>query len=83
MFMLAAAADCSRARYFSPVTRVTKLSAGIQLAPFMKTGAPLTTTVKLLPPASCRFTTSSVRSPMRVCRRPRVTPSTASDVSSV
>ena len=81
--MWVAAADCSRKRYFSSVTRVTKLSAGIQLAPFMKTGAPLTTTVKLLPSASCRFTTSSVRNPMRVCRCPRVTPSTANDVSSV
>ena len=68
------AADPSSARYFSSPTRVTKLSAGIQLAPFMKTGAPLTTTVKLLPAASCRFTTSSVRSPTRVCRRPRTTP---------
>ena len=34
------------------VSRSTKLSAGIQLAPFMKTGAPLTLTVKLLPAAS-------------------------------
>ena len=81
--MFAEAAACSRERYFSSVTRVTKLSAGIQLAPFMKTGAPLTTMVKLFPPASWRFTTSSVRSPMRVCRFPRVTPPVASDVSSV
>jgi len=49
----------------------------------LKTGAPLTTTVKLLPSASCRFTTSSVRSPTRVCRTPRTTPPTASDVSSL
>ncbi len=81
--MLAAAAAPKSARYRSSPTRVTKLSAGIQFAPFMKTGAPLTTTVKLLPAASCRLTTSSVRSPTRVCRRPRSTAPVASVVSSV
>ena len=82
--MLAAAADSSRERYFSSVTRVTKLSAGIQFAPFMKTGAPLTTTVKLLPPASCAVhhlqrAQPDARLPRaRASRRP-----TASAVSSV
>ena len=49
--------------------RVTKLSAGIQLAPFMKTGAPFTLMKKLLPIWSRACTTSIVRRPMRVRAR--------------
>ena len=63
---------------------MTKLSAGIQLAPFMNTGAPLTLMKKLFPSASRSWTTSIVRSPIRVVRASVALPSAvASLVSSV
>src|SRR5881409_235278 len=63
IFMFASAADLSSQRYLSRVIREGKLSAGIQLAPFAKTGTPLTTNVKLLPHESLSCRTSSERSP--------------------
>ena len=72
-----AACSCSRRRRIAGgsgsalrSTRVTKLSAGIQLAPFMNTGAPLTLMKKLLPsacPAGAR--PRCVRRPIRVGAR--------------
>src|SRR6478736_1340053 len=63
MFMFASTADFSSQRYFSLLIRVGKLSAGIQFAPFAKTGTPLMMNVKLLPHESFSWRTSSERNP--------------------
>src|SRR5688500_12305635 len=63
MFMFASRTDSSRRRYFSRVTRVGKISAGIQVPPLAKTGTSLTTHSKLFSHLSACCRRSSVRRP--------------------